>query len=416
MLDNRKISSFISIKRKQKGLTQQQIAEQLNVSPQAVSKWENGTTYPNTESLVALSGILGITVDDLLNARESDQTGLTYSKAGIDISYIDAIKSEMKEYLDNSNKRVLNGIGPFASLYDIAFSELEYPVLVLKSEEPGSKQKIAFRYGYAESVCHDMVNHLVNDIAVMGAKPLAVLDTIICGHAEKDTIRSIIKGIADACAENECSLVGGETSIQPGVVEKGTYILTSTVAGIVDRSKIIDGSKIGENDVILAVASNGLHTNGYSLIRMMMDEMPQLVEEKICREPFIDAIMRPHTPYYQSIKGLLSSNCIKGMAHITGGGIRGNLSRILPVGFCAEIDLGKIKPLELFRFIKCQGNISDEEMLQTFNCGVGLIIVVSQESRNYVKNHMLKYHDCYEIGTISQGEDKIVFHNQLKWA
>lgn len=215
MLDNRKIAGFIATKRKEQGLTQQQIADRLNVTFQAVSKWENGITYPNTELLVDLAKMLGVSVDDLLLGNEKSEDRLTYSKAGIDISYTDAIKSEMSKYLNTSDKRVLNGLGPFASLYDINYPSIKEPVLVLKSEEPGSKQKLAMEYGYSESICHDMINHLVNDIIVMGAKPLAVLDTIVCGSAEKDTIKSIVKGISEACRENECSLVGGETSIQP---------------------------------------------------------------------------------------------------------------------------------------------------------------------------------------------------------
>ena len=221
MLDNRKIASFIANKRKAKGLTQQQLADMLHISFQAVSKWESGAAYPSIELLYALSHALGTTTDEILNAKDSEDKGLTYSKAGIDISYTDSIKNEMALYVKSENPRVLNGLGPFASLYDIKFDDIKNPVLVLKSEEPGSKQKLALKYGYTESICHDMINHLVNDIIVMGARPLAVLDTIICGSAEKDTIKSLVKGISEACKENECDLVGGETSIQPGVVEKG---------------------------------------------------------------------------------------------------------------------------------------------------------------------------------------------------
>lgn len=167
----------------------------------------------------------------------------------------------------------------------LPFPEIPHPVLVLKSEEPGSKQKLAMEYGYSESICHDMINHLVNDIMVMGARPLAVLDTIVCGNAEKETIKSFIKGISDACRENGCSLVGGETSIQPQVVAKGVYVLTSSIAGIISKDKVIDGSGITEGDTVLAVASNGLHTNGYSLVRMLMDQMPQIKLEKLMGKP-----------------------------------------------------------------------------------------------------------------------------------
>lgn len=415
MLDSIKVGNFIMGKRKSLGMTQQQLADKLNVSFQAISKWENGTTYPNIEILRDLAIVLDVSVDEILAGSERGAEGLSYSKAGIDITYTDTIKREMAKHLDTKDDRVLNGLGPFASLYDIKFQEIENPVLVLKSEEPGSKQKLAIEYGYSESICHDMVNHLVNDIVVMGAKPLAVLDTIVCGNAEADTIKTLVKGVSDACKENECSLVGGETSIQPLVVDPGVYVLTSSIAGIVERSKVIDGSQIKEGDAVLAIASNGLHTNGYSLVRLLMDKMPQIKLDKIDGLTFIEQIMKPHTPYYRSIKDLFDKDVIHGMAHITGGGIEGNLCRIIPEGLSAKIDLSKIKILDIFKYIRNNGNISDEEMLRTFNCGVGFNIVTNQKDKAAVMHHVSRFYDCYEIGVIESGDRKIKFENRLNW-
>lgn len=415
MLDSIKVGNFIMGKRKSLGMTQQQLADKLNVSFQAISKWENGTTYPNIEILRDLAIVLDVSVDEILAGSERGAEGLSYSKAGIDITYTDTIKREMAKHLDTKDDRVLNGLGPFASLYDIKFQEIENPVLVLKSEEPGSKQKLAIEYGYSESICHDMVNHLVNDIVVMGAKPLAVLDTIVCGNAEADTIKTLVKGVSDACKENECSLVGGETSIQPLVVDPGVYVLTSSIAGIVERSKVIDGSQIKEGDAVLAIASNGLHTNGYSLVRLLMDKMPQIKLDKIDGLTFIEQIMKPHTPYYRSIKDLFDKDVIHGMAHITGGGIEGKLCRIIPEGLSAKIDLSKIKILDIFKYIRNNGNISDEEMLRTFNCGVGFNIVTNQKDKAAVMHHVSRFYDCYEIGVIESGDRKVKFENRLNW-
>ena len=374
-----------------------------------------GTTYPNIEILRDLAIVLEVSVDEILAGSERDVEGLSYSKAGIDIAYTDTIKKEMAKHLETKESRVLNGLGPFASLYDIKFSNIENPVLVLKSEEPGSKQKLAMEYGYTESICHDMINHLVNDIVVMGAKPLAVLDTIVCGNAEKDTIKTLVKGVSDACRENECSLVGGETSIQPLVVEAGVYVLTSSIAGIVEKSKVIDGSAIEEGDAVLAIASNGLHTNGYSLVRLLMDKMPHIKLDKIDGLTFVEQIMKPHTPYYKSIKGLFDKEIIHGMAHITGGGIEGNLCRIIPDGLSAKIDLSKIKTLNIFKYIRNNGNISDEEMLRTFNCGVGFNVVVAQKDKVTVMKHINQFYDCYEIGTIEKGNVKVGFESRINW-
>lgn len=415
MLNSTKIGNFIMNKRKESGMTQQQLADKLKVSFQAVSKWENGAAYPNIEILYDLAIALGVTADEILTGTQKEPEGFSYSRAGVDIAYTDTIKKEMARHLETGDRRVLNGLGPFASLYDIHFPALKEPVLVLKSEEPGSKQKLAMEYGYTESICHDMINHLVNDIIVMGAKPLAVLDTIVCGNAEKDTIKSLVKGIAEACKQNECSLVGGETSIQPTVVEPGVYILTSSIAGIVEKEKIIDGSRIEEGDAVLGIASNGLHTNGYSLIRMLMDKMPQIKLDRIGGMTFIEQIMKPHTPYYKAVKELPDKDIVHGMAHITGGGIEGNLCRIIPDGLCAKIDLSKLRILPIFQYIRNTGNVSDAEMLRTFNCGVGMNLVVSAKEKERVEKQIRRYYDCYEIGVIEKGSEKIRFHQKLNW-
>ena len=415
MLDNKKIAAFIAEKRKTKGLTQQQVADSLHVSFQAVSKWESGISYPTIDLLYSLSKLLGITVDEILNAQGSNDSGFTYGKAGVDISYTDSIKREIEPYLKNINSRVLNTLGSFASLYDIQFSEIKNPVLVMKSEEPGSKQKLAIKYGYTESIGHDMVNHLVNDIIVMGAKPLAVLDTIVCGNAEKDTIKSLIKGISEACVENECDLVGGETSVQPGVVDRGVYVLTASIAGIVDKERIVDGSKIQKGDKVIALASNGLHTNGYSLVRHLMDVIPQIQDERIEDKTFLEAIMKPHIPYYKEVKELFGNDYLHGMAHITGGGIEGNLSRIIPSSLSAHIDLSSIIIPVLFKHIKENGSISDSEMLKTFNCGVGFIVIVKPSEEVPVLQTIAKHYDCYTIGEVVEGSKSVTFKNKLQW-
>ncbi len=415
MLDNTKIARFIAAKRKHLGLTQADIAQQLKVSFQAVSKWENGT-LPNVEILAQLAKLLGTSVDAILAGQEKTGEAFSYRKAGVDIAYTDELKKEMALYLGSEDERVLNGLGPFASLYDISTLDVEDPVLVLKSEEPGSKQKLAMVYGYSQSICHDMINHLVNDILVMGARPLAVLDTIVCGNAEKETIRAFIKGISESCRENGCSLVGGETSIQPEVVEKGTYILTASIAGIVSRQRIIDGSAIREGDVVLAVASNGLHTNGYTLVRLLMERMPHILSDQIDGQPFIQQIMKPHTPYFKALQALPRDIRVHGMAHITGGGIAGNLIRILPQGLQAGIDLDRVETLPIFSYLKHIGDIEEREMLATFNCGVGLVLVVGRRSEEQIVGCVGRYHAVYPIGEIRRGERAVDFSGHIHWS
>lgn len=337
-------------------------------------------------------------------------------KYGVNIDVANATKQEMAEILKTNNERVLNKVGAFSSLYDFHFPEYEHPVLVLKTEEPGSKQLLASKYGKLENVAYDMINHLVNDCIVMGAKPLTVQDAIICGKMVKEDINKLVKSIADACEKQGCVLTGGETSEQPGVLAEGTYILTSSIVGVAEKDQVIDGSKIEEEDIVLGVASNGIHTNGYTLVRTIMDKYPEILEVKIDEKSFIDVVLEPHLCYYNMIKDLFGTGMLHGMAHITGGGIKENLNRILPQNLNAEIDLSKYNVLEIFKVIRKFGNISDAEMMRTFNMGVGLVIIVPKDNVDNVKSHIIKNGvDCYEIGKITKGNKQVVTVQNLKW-
>ena len=344
------------------------------------------------------------------------QKGISYKKAGVDINAADAIKKAMAKSLETGDKRVLNRIGAFASLFDGHFPGMKHPILVLKTEEPGSKQKLAFSHDRIESVCEDMVNHLINDIAVMGAAPLSVQDCIVCGKLEKEKVARIVDGIASACRKQGCVLTGGETSEQPGVVDAGTYILTSSIVGVVEKEGIIDGSAIQEGDVVLAISSNGLHTNGYSLVRALLKANPGLENEKVSGRRFIDALLAPHLCYYQGLKGLFGSKELHGLAHITGGGIQGNLNRVLPGHLDAKVELGKIRILPIFSFIKEKGNVSDGDMLRTFNLSVGMVAVASRKGAATMQQHLNgQGYSAYPVGEIAKGAKKVVFSGTVKW-
>lgn len=415
MFSGAKMGAFIAARRRMLGATQQKMADALGVTFQAVSKWETGQSSPDTALLSDLAHFLGVTADELLNGEERPESAFTYRRAGVDISYTDVIKRDMAELVRTRDARVLNGLGPFAAVYDIHFPEYVHPVLVLKNEEPGSKQKLAMEYGYTESICHDMINHLINDIAVMGARPLAVLDTIVCGRAERDTIRTLVRGMADACRENFCSLVGGETSIQPQVVEDGVYVLSASVAGIAEREQIIDGSAVREGDALICLASNGLHTNGYSLVRLLLERKPQLKLARVGRETFLEAVMRPHTPYYPALRDVLPGGGVTAMAHITGGGIEGNLSRVIPDGLTAHIDLSQLEIPQVFSRIRAEGAVPDGEMLSTFNCGAGLIMAVRSDAAARILEQLSPVHRCYRIGDVRVGAQKIAFSGNVQW-
>ena len=341
---------------------------------------------------------------------------LSYEKAGVNIDVADATKKAMGASMDADDPRVFNRIGAYASLVDGSFPGYEHPVLALKTEEPGSKQKLAVKYERISSICYDMVNHLIDDIIVMGAEPVYVQDCIICGRIEQEVATELVASIAAACREQGCTLVGGELSEQPGVVEAGVYILSASIVGVVERAHIVDGSAIKEGDVVLAVASNGLHTNGYSLVRALIDQDPRLVDSQVDGESFIDCILRPHKCYWQALKGMRKDAGVHGMAHITGGGVQGNLSRILPPGTSAAISLDAIRIPSIFALLRDAGGVSEADMLRTFNMGVGMTLVVAAESAEAVSTH-LRDRDCdaYAIGEITAGDKDVKFSGDLKW-
>lgn len=334
--------------------------------------------------------------------------GFSYKRAGVDIDNADATKLLFRESLATSNPRVLNSVGAFASLFDIHLKEYDLPVLVLKSEEPGSKQLLAAQHGRLPDVAFDLIHHLLNDTIVMGAKPLGVLDTIVCGRIEKGIVADLVAKMALACRTQGCDLIGGETSEQPGVVGNGVYILSATAFGIVNRDRVIDGRSIREGDSVLAVSSNGLHTNGYSIVRALLAHDPTLSDRRVGESSFLDAVLVPHRCYNLPLQNLFGDVEIHGLAHITGGGIVDNTTRILHQAISCHIDLGRLKCPEIFGVIQDAGKIPFVDMLRTYNLGAGLIAIVPPESISPVRDEFARHgHEVYEVGEIVTGSGEV---------
>jgi len=341
---------------------------------------------------------------------------LSYKSSGVNRDTENETKEGIASALETNDKRVLNKIGAFASLYDGAFPEYRHPVLVLKTEEPGTKQLLAQKYDKVESVCHDLVNHLVNDCIVMGAKPLSIQDCIVCGKVEKPVVLRMVNAFAEAAQNNECVLTGGETSWQPGTIAEGVYVLTASIVGVVERERIIDGGKIQKGDTVIALTSSGVHTNGISLVRKIMEENPDILKEKVGGDTFIEAILTPHRAYYKVLKDLFTNDGLVGLAHITGGGIQENLNRILPEGLGASIDLSKIRILPVFQALKKFGGLEDADMLRTFNMGVGITAVVRKEFAEEAMAHIKAQGiEAYEVGAITEGNKTVQFTGELNW-
>ena len=333
---------------------------------------------------------------------------ITYSDAGVDIDAATRATDKIKELARQTfNQRTLSEIGSFGGMFDGAFPNLQHPVLVASADGVGTKLKIAFLTGVHNTIGRDLVNHCVNDILVQGARPLFFLDYIATGKLVPEVVAGIVEGIANGCRENGCVLLGGETAEMPDFYSAGEYDVAGFIVGVADREKIIDGKQIAPGDVLLALPSVGLHTNGYSLARKLFfdvaghkidthfDELGMTVGE---------ALLQPHISYLKPLEGLLNSGMIKGLAHITGGGLTDNIPRILPEGSAVEIDKGSWPVLPVFTLMQRIGNVSEREMYRTFNMGVGMVIVCAPQNAETVKSDLKQQGESvFEIGRVSEG-------------
>jgi len=337
---------------------------------------------------------------------------ITYSDAGVDIDTATRATDRIKELARTTfNQRTLSDIGSFGGMFDGAFPNLARPVLVASADGVGTKLKIAFATGVHNTVGRDLVNHCVNDILVQGARPLFFLDYIATGKLSADVVAGIIEGIARGCKENRCVLLGGETAEMPGFYGEGEYDIAGFIVGVVDQKNVIDGKTISEGDVVLALPSVGLHTNGYSLARKLFFEIAGYEPQTYLPELAMtvsDALLQPHASYLQLLDGLLSSGVVKGLAHITGGGLTDNIPRILPQGTAVEIRKGTWPVLPVFEVMQRIGNVSEPEMYRTFNMGVGMVIVCAAENVERVIEHVSKGgSSCYEIGSVVTGNRQV---------
>jgi phosphoribosylformylglycinamidine cyclo-ligase len=284
-------------------------------------------------------------------------------------------------------------------------------VLVSSADGVGTKLRIAFLTGIHNSVGYDLVCHCVNDILVQGARPLFFLDYIAAGRLVPDTIASVIEGLARGCKESGCALLGGETAEMPGFYAEGEYDIAGFIVGVVDRPHVITGSRIEPGDMVIALPSIGLHTNGYSLARKLFFEVAGFDVDT-----YVDALgctageelLKPHRSYLGALEGLLESGAIKGLAHITGGGLLDNIPRILPEGTAVEINKGSWPVLPVFDLMARAGNVSEREMYRTFNMGVGMVIVAAKQEAGRVKAHLDSRGEAYyDIGCVVAGSKDV---------
>lgn len=336
----------------------------------------------------------------------------TYSDAGVNIDAANRATARIRELAQKTfNERTLSDIGSFGGMFDGAFPQLRQPVLVASADGVGTKLRIAFLTGVHNTVGRDLVNHCVNDILVQGARPLFFLDYIATGKLSPETVASIVEGITNGCRENGCVLLGGETAEMPGFYSDGEYDIAGFIVGVVDREKVIDGRRIEPGDMLLALPSVGLHTNGYSFARkLLLETAGHKVDARIeeLGQTVGKALLQPHLSYLAALGDLLDTGMIKGLAHITGGGLLDNIPRILPEGTAVEIEKGSWPVLPIFDLMQRIGSVSETEMYRSFNMGVGMVVVSSADDVPRVLSHFNERAEkCYEIGRVVAGNREV---------
>jgi phosphoribosylformylglycinamidine cyclo-ligase len=345
----------------------------------------------------------------MMQGNETHDHAESYARAGVNIHDADSIKQRIQQSLKPTLSSRSLGVGSFGSLFHL--QGYDDPVLVSSCDGVGTKLKLAALMGRNKSVGHDIVNHSINDILCCGAMPLFFLDYIAMARLNSAQIADIIDGVAAACREGGVALIGGETAEMPGFYVEGIYDLVGFIVGVVERHGIIDGSRITQGDILLGLPSSGLHTNGYSLARKVfdIDANPGQLERRFAEldGTLGDALLTPHRPYHRLLAPHLSR--IKGLAHITGGGFAGNISRILPAGVAAHVERSSWPVPPLFRLIQATGNVSRDEMYRVFNMGIGMVLVVSPDEAAQLAQALP---DVYTIGRITPDDagERVILH------
>ena len=347
-------------------------------------------------------------------AHDPSKTAVTYADAGVDIDRANRTKKRIK-YLAHKTftRSVLSEIGGFGGLFAVDKAKWTDPILVSSVDGVGTKLKIAFEMDVHHTIGADLVNHCVNDIAVQGATPLFFMDYLATGKIEPEVTEKVIEGLADACKHNGCALIGGETAEMPGFYPDGEYDLAGFIVGAVERERIITGKTVEVGDVILGLASNGLHTNGYALARKLLFEVGKYTLDSYVNElkgKVGNELLRTHKSYWPAIKRLVDGECVSAMAHITGGGITENLPRVLPRGVAAVIEMGSWQVPPIFEHLQQLGNVPQDEMLRTFNMGLGMLLVVPSKKFKKAQTVLERAGEkAFTVGRIVKGDRKVIY-------
>ena len=399
------IGTYISDKRKQCGYTQQQVADYLKVSCQAVSKWEKGMSYPSVVVLKDLAHILGVSVDEILSGKDKELLDWEELGKGLEFSRYGRLRRHIAGYIDHQDERLLYAKSSDAILYEPDLEKVEEPVLAFMVNNLGSKLKMIIDYEYHELAGEELVNRLINELLVKGAKPILFSHTTICGNIDGLTLELLIKGLSSQCKENHVTFAGSEVSFQPDSCAEKEYSMTGGIIGVVDKKKMIDGHKIKEGDSVIGIQGGGVTSS--ALLQRLIAKYPKIKGMHIGEQHFMDEVMRPTQCFYKALKEVIAEDYLHGLIHLINGIVLPRYYESVPNGLSVELDMRRIPVSPFYEQIMEVSGLDKEHMVRYFNLGIGMLVIVDQRYEEQVLASIGRYEACWRIGKVIKGNQKV---------
>ena len=419
MLDKENIGKRIAFFRKQKGITQKELADLLHISYQAVSKWELGKSLPTVEMLYEISGLLNVTVDALLNEDEWKNRWISYKDSGLDTKKLHALKSSVME-LNSNDDTILSSNYADACLFRIDTSQMKGPVYSCITCVPGSKEKLAKEYGYNKEICEDVAARAINFTLHHGMKPVILRSMIICGNYDYEQLYLMAQSFQRICEENKVSFAGMEISAQPVNYNPTEYWLNSTVVGVQDKDKVLTGSSIKEGDILIGIKTEGIDGISYPFVKLMLDKKPELYHAQIDENTsFMDELMKANLVYTREIAALQELGYLHKAFRISNSLINVKCWRDIPEGLCAYIDLSSVPVMPLYRFLFEQDMIGENVFPFHFNMGIGMVVAVPEKHWKEAMKIIGKFSECWCIGQVETDDrnkgEKVWSKGHILW-
>lgn len=419
MLDREKVGRAISAQRKIKGMTQKQLADLLNVSYQAVSRWEQGISLPSVDMIYDISHLLETTVDFLLNGSSEEEHEISYLDAGLDIKKLYLLKDKLSR-LTTQNDMLLHAKYIDPIFFKLNTTELEDPVYVLANHVPGSKERLAMEYGYDREICMDLAANAINNLIRFGAKPVLLQATIVCGNHDSGQILIMGEAFKETCENNNIAFAGLELAAQPINYHPNEYKINASIIGIADRKKLITGNQITEGDRIIGLHTEGISSLSYPIIKVMIDRKPEIIYTKLdCHSTFIDELMKPNTSYAAVVWELYTQGLLHGIFCISNSLFRRRSYSSMPEGLGAAISAASIPLSPLFHYLYHLNMMNKECFFHHFSFGIGMLLVISETSFDKAIKIIEKHHKYYIMGKIKKNDsypdEKVWIEGAVKW-